>query len=65
MNKQSIQRAFGKDRQFLTISDISRTMNLDRGTVRQLVKGLPYIPIGRKKLFLATDVAEVIWSRKV
>lgn len=65
MNKQSIERAFGKHGEFLTITEVARIMNLDRGTVRNLLSGVSYIPMGKKKLYHISDIAEVIWSRKV
>lgn len=65
MNKQNIQRALGEEKKFLTITEIARIMDLDRGTVRQLLKGLQYIPVGKKKLFLTADVAEVLYRRQI
>ena len=65
MNRQNIERAFGKHGEFLCINEIAEIMNIDRGTARQILKGVPYIPIGKKKLYSVTDVAEVLYRRQV
>lgn len=65
MNKQDLTRAFGKHGEFLSITDIAEIMKIDRGTVRGLMDGIPYVPIGRKKLYHIADIAEVIWSRRI
>ena len=63
MNKQDLTRAFGKHGEFLTITEIAGIMNIDRGTVRGLLNGVSYIPLGRKKLYHASDVATAIAER--
>lgn len=65
MNKQDLTRAFGRYGEFLSITDIAEIMKIDRGTVRGLMDGVPYVPIGRKKLYHIADIAEVIWSRRI
>lgn len=65
MNKQNLERAIGKHGEFLCINDIAEIMSIDRGTVRQILKGVPYIPIGKKKLYAVADVAEVLYRRQV
>lgn len=65
MNKQNIERAIGQGKQFLTITEIAGIMNIDRGTVRAILKGVPYQPIGRRKLYAVSDVAEVLYRRQV
>jgi len=65
MNKQDLTRAFGRHGEFLTITEIAGIMNIDRGTVRGLLNGVSYIPLGRKKLYHISDIAEVIWSRRI
>ena len=65
MNKQDLTRTFGRHGDFLTITQIAEIMNLDRGTVRGLLDGVPFTPVGRKKLYHVADVAERIWERRV
>ena len=65
MNKQSIERAFGKHGEFLSVTEIAEIMKIDRGTVRGILQGVPYIPIGKKKLYAITDVAEVLYRRQI
>lgn len=64
MDKQNITRTFRKHGEFLCINEISDIMNLDRGTVRQILNGVPYIPVGKKKLYAVADVAEVLYRRQ-
>jgi len=64
MNKQNIEKVFGDKAKFLSITEIAEIMNLDRGTVRQILHGVSFIPVGKKKLYLTTDVAEVLYRRK-
>lgn len=65
MNKQDLTRSFGRHGEFLCINEIAEIMNVDRGTVRQLLSGVSYIPLGKKKLYHIADVAERIWERRI
>lgn len=65
MNKQDLTRAFGKHGEFLSVTEIANIIGIDRGTTRQILQGVPYIPIGRKKLYAITDVAEVLYRRQI
>lgn len=65
MNKQDLTRTFGKHGEFLCINEIAEIMNIDRGTVRQLLRGVPYIPIGKKKMYSVGDIAEVLYRRRI
>ena len=65
MSKQTIERAFGRHGEFLCISQIAEIMNIDRGTARQILRGVPYIPVGKKKLYTVGDVAEVLYRRQL
>lgn len=65
MNKQDLTRTFGKHGEFLCINEIAEIMNIDRGTVRQLLSGVSYIPLGKKKLYHIKDVAEVLYRRQI
>lgn len=65
MDKQNIKRTFSKHGDFMTVTQIAEAMNLDRGTVRGLLNGVAYIPVGRKKLYHVADVTECLWARRV
>lgn len=64
MNKQDLIRSFSKQGEFLCINEIAEAMNIDRGTARSLLYGLAYIPIGRKKLYHISDIADRIMERR-
>ena len=64
MNRQDLIRSFGKYGEFLCINEIAEVMNIDRGTARGLLYGLPHIPLGRKKLYHISDIADRIMERK-
>lgn len=49
---------------FLTVGETAEYLRIDRGTARGLLNGLPYLPIGRKKLFSVTDIAQRIKERE-
>lgn len=65
MNKQNIERAIGQGKQFLSITEIADRIGIDRGTARAILKGVPYQPIGRRKLYAVSDVAEVLYRRQI
>lgn len=65
MNKQNIERAIGQGKQFLSITEIADRIGIDRGTVRAILKGVPYQPFGKKKLYAVADVAEVLYRRQI
>lgn len=65
MNKQDLQRTFGKHGEFLSVTQIAGIIGIDRGTVRAILKGVPYQPFGKKKLYAVADVAEVLYRRQL
>lgn len=65
MNKQNIERAIGQGKQFLSITEIADRIGIDRGTARAILKGVPYQPFGKKKLYAVADVAEVLYRRQI
>lgn len=65
MNKQSLERTFGKHGDFLCVTQIAEIMGIDRGTARHILKGVPYQPFGKKKLYAVQDVAEVLYRRQI
>ena len=65
MNKQGIERAIGQGKQFLSVTEIADRIGIDRGTARAILKGVPYQPFGKKKLYAVADVAEVLYRRQI
>lgn len=64
MDKQQIIRSIVTQYgEFLTLTEVASFLRIDRGTARQLMNGMPYLPLGRKKLYNATDVAQRIRER--
>lgn len=64
MMKNEVRKSFEKHGEFLCINEIAEVMNIDRGTARGLLYGLPHIPLGRKKLYHISDIADRIMERK-
>lgn len=64
MNKQAIRKSLEQRGEFLTMTAISEVIGIDRGTARALLYGLPYLPLGRKKLFHIDDVAQRLWEKQ-
>ena len=66
MTKTSIRRqleaATGKS--FLCVSEIARCLGMGQDHTRSLLAGLDYLPSGREKRYLISDVAERIVERK-
>lgn len=66
MTKTSIRRqleaATGKS--FLCVSEIARCLGMGQDHTRSLLAGLDYLPSGREKRYLISDVAERIAERK-
>ena len=55
MDRQTLKRTLESHGSFLTVTQIADILGIDRGTARGLLSGLEYVPLGRKKLYLATD----------
>ena len=65
MTKQDVTRALQKYGNFLSVTDTANALGVKRDTARTLfLDGLDYITVGRKKLYLASDVAEAICRRR-
>ncbi len=65
MDKQQLIRSMTTQYgDFLTVGEMAEYLRIDRGTARGLLNGLPYLPIGRKKLFSVTDIAQRIKERE-
>lgn len=65
MNKQELRKSLerqGKD--FLGLYEIAKVLGIDRGTARKMMRGLNYIPCGRKKLYHVNDIAERLMELK-
>lgn len=46
------------------VGEVAEYLRIDRGTARNLLVGLPFLPVGRKKLFSVVDVATRIKERE-
>ena len=64
MNKQQVKRSLEQKGEFLSLTDIAEVIGIDRGTARAWMYGVPYLPVGRKKLFHTADVAERIMEKQ-
>lgn len=65
MNKQEMIRSMKSQYgDFLSMNEVASYLRIDRGTARQLLYGVPYLPMGRKKLFSASDVATRVKSKE-
>lgn len=65
MTKQDVLRALQKHGDFLSVSDTAEALGLKRDTVRtKILNGLEYINVGRKKMYLASDIAQAVIDRK-
>lgn len=64
MDKQQIIRSIVSEYgEFVSLTEVASFLRIDRGTARQLMNGVPYLGLGRKKLFNASDVAQRIKER--
>lgn len=65
MTKQDVLRTLQKHGEFLSVSDTAKALGIKRDTAREkILVGLDYFTVGRKKLYLASDIAEAIIERK-
>lgn len=60
--KRQLEAASGKS--FLCISEIARHLGMGQDNVRSLLAGVDYLPSGREKRYLISDVAERIADRR-
>lgn len=65
MDKQTLVRDMKKEvGNFPTTSDLARYMGKSRVSIRELVKGLEYLPDGRAKKYFVGDVADRILQQR-
>ena len=65
MNKCDLQKIIEKDAgNIASIGAIARALGMDRHTIAQWLVGVPCLPCGRSKRFLAADVAERVIELK-
>lgn len=65
MTKQDVKRSLQKHGEFLSVTDVATALGVKRDTAREyFLDGLDYICVGKKKLYLASDVAGKILERK-
>ena len=60
--KRQLESATGKS--FLCISEIARCLGMGKDHTRTLLAGLDYLPSGREKRYLISDVAERIAEKR-
>lgn len=54
----AIREVTGKKTAAVSLSALSKALGYNPRTTQKLLKGLPYFSMGKKKLFLITDVAK-------
>lgn len=65
MTKQEVLRVLQKQGEFLTVTQTAEVLGVKRETAKkQFLEGLDYITVGRKKLYLAADIAQRITEGK-
>ena len=65
MTKQDVLRVLKQHGDFLSVSDTAKALGIKRDTVRtQILNDLEYIKLGRKKMYLASDIAQAVIERK-
>ena len=62
MNKQNVKRGLERYGDFLNVTQVAEWLSVDRGTARQYLAGLEYIPNGKEKKYHKDDIAERIMS---
>ena len=60
--KRQLESATGKS--FLNISEVARCLGSGQDYAKELLAGLDYLPSGREKRYLVSDVAERIAERR-
>lgn len=56
----AIRDVAGKKAAAVSLSGLSEALGYDIRTTKKMLKGMPYFSLGKKKLFLITDVAKRI-----
>lgn len=67
MTKQDVLRSLQAQNgsNFLSVSDTAEALGIKRDTAREkILKGLEYFTVGRKKMYLASDIAQAVIDRK-
>ena len=55
---------YNDGRPFISITELANMLHVGRDSARALVAGLPFIPQGRRKDYLVSDVAERLSERR-
>ena len=63
MTKQQIRKSLERYGDFLNINQVSEFIGVHRGTARQMLCGLDYIPNGKEKLYYKDDIADAIYRK--
>lgn len=65
MTKSELRRSLEKSgKDFLGLYEIAEVIGVNRGTVRQWMHGVSFIPVGRKKLYHINDITERLMQLK-
>ena len=65
MTKQDVLRVLKQHGDFLSVSQTAKALGIKRDTARtKILNGLEYFTVGRKKMYLASDIAQAVIERK-
>ena len=65
MTKQDVLRVLKQHGDFLSVSQTAEALGIKRDTARtKILSGLEYFTVGRKKMYLASDIAQAVIERK-
>nr|DAH15658.1 MAG TPA: putative excisionase [Caudoviricetes sp.] len=64
VKKQLSRDLEGNERLLLNIKDAAKLLNMSVNTLKPMLVGVDYMPVGREKRYFIGDIADVIVSRK-
>lgn len=69
MNKTVLQKQLsrsidGQERVLMGLNEAARLLNMSVNTLKPMLVGVDYLPVGREKRYFVGDIAEAIASRK-
>lgn len=54
----------GNERVLLNINEAARLLSMSVNTLKPMLVGFDYLPVGREKRYFVDDIAEAVVSRK-
>jgi hypothetical protein len=63
MNRATFREVFG-GKTLVCVNDVAEGLQVDRGTARAILAGLPHLRIGSRKLYSTEDVADRLMERR-